>query len=167
VGAASVIGEATFTASSSSSRKRELLMATATVSPTTTIPAVRGGKTVIVDSVIAKVAALAVLEVPGVYALGGGLERVVGAVRDAFGDTEHGQGVSVEVGETQVAADVSLVADYPVPLQKVADDVRAAVYKTIQELVGMQVTEVNVTITDVHTGADDAARDADKAPRVQ
>jgi hypothetical protein len=31
----------------------------------------------------------------------------------------------------------------------------------------MQVTEVNVTITDVHTGADDAARDADKAPRVQ
>lgn len=142
-------------------------MATATVSSTTTIPAEGGGKTVIGDSVIAKVAALAVLEVPGVYALGGSMERVVGAVRGAFGDTEHGQGVSVEVGETQVAADVSLVADYPVPLQKVADDVRAAVYRTIQELVGMQVTEVNVTITDVHTGVDDADTNADKAPRVQ
>ncbi|MEO6827146.1 MAG: Asp23/Gls24 family envelope stress response protein [Microbacteriaceae bacterium] len=140
-------------------------MTTAPVSPTTT--AASDGKTVIVDGVIAKVAALAVLEVPGVYALGGTMERMVGAVRGAFGDTEHGQGVSVEVGETQVAADVSLVADYPVPLQKVADDVRAAVYKVIQELVGMQVTEVNVTITDVHTGADDADADADKASRVQ
>jgi uncharacterized alkaline shock family protein YloU len=140
-------------------------MATTTDSPTTT--ASGGGKTVIVDGVIAKVAALAVLEVPGVYALGGTVERIVGAVRGAFGDTEHGQGVSVEVGETQVAADVSLVADYPVPLQKVADDVRASVYKTIQELVGMQVTEVNVTITDVHTGADDIDADADKASRVK
>lgn len=141
-------------------------MATATP-PTIAKASKNSGTTVIVDSVIAKVAALAVVEVPGVHALGGGFERMVGAVRDAFGDTDHGQGVSVEVGETQVAADVSLIAEYPVPLQKVADDVRAAVYTTIQELVGMQVTEVNVTITDVHTKADDKDTDADKASRVQ
>jgi uncharacterized alkaline shock family protein YloU len=141
-------------------------MANSTTSPKST-PTDEGGTTVIVDTVIAKVAALAVLEVPGVYALGGTVERVMGAVRGAFGDTEHGQGVSVEVGETQVAADVSLVAEYPVPLQKVADDVRASVYKTIQELVGMQVTEVNVTITDVHTGVEDVDTDDDQAPRVQ
>lgn len=134
---------------------------------TKTAATAEGGKTVIVDTVIAKVAALAVLEVPGVYALGGTVERVMGAVRGAFGDTEHGQGVSVEVGETQVAADVSLVAGYPIPLQKIADDVRAAVYKTIQELVGMQVTEVNVTIIDVHTGVEDLDTGDDTAARVQ
>ncbi len=141
-------------------------MANATVPPTTT-KNTEGGKTVIVDTVIAKVAALAVLEVPGVYALGGTVERMMGAVRGAFGDSEHGQGVTVEVGETQVAADVSLVAGYPIPLQKVADDVRAAVYKTVQELVGMQVTEVNVTITDVHTGVEDLDTDDDTTARVQ
>lgn len=141
-------------------------MTTATDSPKPVNP-VEGGKTVIVDSVIAKVAALAVLEVPGVYALGGNVERIVGAVRGAFGDTEHGQGVSVEVGETQVAADVSLIATYPLPLQQVADDVRAAVYTTIQDLVGMEVTEVNVTITDVHTGVKDMDGDDAQAPRVQ
>lgn len=141
-------------------------MANETVSPETGASP-EGGKTVIVDDVIAKVAALAVLEVPGVYALGGTVERIVGAVRGAFGDTEHGQGVSVEVGETEVAADVSVIAGYPIPLQKVADDVRAAVYKTIQELVGMRVTEVNVTITDVHTGVEELDTDDDKTLRIQ
>lgn len=135
--------------------------------PTKTKAMSEGGQTVIVDSVIAKVAALAVLEVPGVYALGGAMQRMMGAVRDAFGDSEHGQGVSVEVGETQVAVDVSLIAGYPLPLQKVADDVRAAVYTTIQQLVGMQVTEVNVTITDVNTGVEDADMDDDTPTRVQ
>ncbi len=128
------------------------------------------GKTVIADGVIAKVASIAAREVPGVYALGGGAERIFGAVRDAMGNTDHGQGVSVEVGETQVAADLTIVANYPVPLQKVADDVRAAVYKVIQELVGMEVTEVNVTISDVHTGEDDnkdSGEDSGKGARVQ
>nr|WP_246318535.1 Asp23/Gls24 family envelope stress response protein [Leifsonia psychrotolerans] len=128
------------------------------------------GKTVIADGVIAKVASIAAREVPGVYALGGGAERMLGAVRDVIGNTDHGQGVRVEVGETQVAADLTIVADYPVPLQKVADDVRAAVYQVIQELVGMEVTEVNVTISDVHTGDDDAqstGENVGKGARVQ
>lgn len=125
------------------------------------------GRTVIEDTVVAKVASLAVVEVPGVYALGGGFERIVGAVRGALGDEDHGQGVVVEVGETQVAVDVSLVADYPVALQKVADDVRTAVYTTVQELIGMQVTEVNVTISDVHTSADDVAEDENQTSRVK
>ena len=128
------------------------------------------GKTVIADGVIAKVASIAARDVPGVYALGGGAGRMFGAVRGAVGNTDHGQGVSVEVGETQVAADLTIVADYPVPLQKVADDVRAAVYKVIQELVGMEVTEVNVTISDVHTGDDDSqdtGENVGKGARVQ
>lgn len=114
-----------------------------------------GGKTVIANGVIAKVAGIAAREVPGVYALGGGAARAFGAIRDAMGTTDLGQGVSVEVGETQVAADVTIVADYPVALQKVADDVRTAVYTVIQNLIGMQVTEVNVTINDVHIPGED------------
>lgn len=113
------------------------------------------GKTTIDDSVIAKVAGIAVREIPGVYALGGGVARVMGAVRDAVGNTDLAQGISVEVGETQVAADISLVAEYPVPLQDLGDRVRAAVGKAITELVGMEIAEVNVTISDVHIATDD------------
>jgi len=132
----------------------------ATASTTTTAPAVTvdttsTGSTVIVDSVIAKVAGIATREVEGVFALGGGAARALGAIRDAMNNTDLTQGISVEVGETQVAVDITLVAEYPVPLQTVADNVRTAVYAAIENLVGMQVTEVNVTITDVHIPSDD------------
>lgn len=114
------------------------------------------GKTTIEDGVVAKIAGIAAREVPGVYALGGGAARVVGAIRDALNTTDLSQGITVEVGETQVAVDVTIVAEYPVALQKVADDVRAAVHSVMVELVGMDVVEINVTIDDVHIPADDA-----------
>jgi len=126
------------------------------------------GKTTIDDGVIAKVAGIATREVPGVFALGGGVSRAIGAIRDAVNQTDRSQGVSVEVGERQVAVDITLVAEYPVSLQKVADDVRVAVYTAIEDIVGMDVTEVNVTINDVHIPGDDNADDeTTKVARVQ
>ena len=113
------------------------------------------GKTVIVDPVIAKIAGIAAREVPGVFALGGGAARMVGAIRDAMGNTDLSQGVKVEVGETEVAADVTIVVEYPLPLMQVADQVRAAVAAAITDLIGMQVAEINVTVTDVHIPGDD------------
>ncbi|MBF4577129.1 Asp23/Gls24 family envelope stress response protein [Frondihabitans sp. VKM Ac-2883] len=117
------------------------------------------GKTVIADSVISKVAGIAAREVPGVYALGGGAARAFGAIRDVIGSTDLSQGVRVEVGETQVAADVTIVVEYPVPMNSVAEQVRVAVAQAITELVGMEVAEINVAINDVHIPGDDDDND--------
>lgn len=128
-------------------------------------PAVATGTTVIVDPVVAKIAGIAAREVPGVHALGGGAARVIGAVRDAIGQGDLSQGVRVEVGETQVAADVTIVVEYPQPLQVVAEGVRVAVAQAITGLIGMEVAEINVTVSDVHIpGEDDSA---DEQHRVQ
>jgi uncharacterized alkaline shock family protein YloU len=147
--------------------------AAATPSSTVTVPSnavaadvTSTGTTVIVDAVISKVAGIAARDVPGVFALGGGAARALGAIRSAINQTDLSQGVSVEVGETQVAVDVSIVAEYPMPLQTVADNVRSAVYDAIENLIGMQVTEVNVTVNDVHIPSDDDNDDDSKA-RVQ
>ncbi len=113
------------------------------------------GKTVIVDSVVAKVAGMAAREVPGVHALGGGAARMLGSLREAVGAKDLAQGVQVEVGETEVAADISIVVDYPEPLQRVADEVRFAVGQAITELVGMQVARIDVTVVDVFVPGDD------------
>ncbi|PPH97543.1 Asp23/Gls24 family envelope stress response protein [Rathayibacter sp. AY1B7] len=113
------------------------------------------GTTVIDDSVVAKVAGIAARQVPGVFALGNNAARAFGAIRQAVGGADHAQGVSVEVGETQVAADVTIVVEYPVPMQKVADSVRAAVSEAITELVGMAVSEINIAVVDVHIPGDD------------
>lgn len=114
------------------------------------IPGSASGKTTIVDPVVAKVAGIAAREVPGVFALGGGAARVVGAIREAMGGADLTQGIKVEVGETQVAVDITIVVEYPQPLQAVAGDVRAAVARAIEQLIGMEVAEINVTISDVH-----------------
>ncbi|MEA9986140.1 MULTISPECIES: Asp23/Gls24 family envelope stress response protein [Subtercola] len=141
---------------------------TAASTPTTVIPNSETaiGKTVINDSVVAKVAGIAAREVSGVHALGGGAARALGAIRNVMNNTDLSQGISVEVGETQVAVDVTIVAEYPVPLQTVADGVRSSIIRAIETLVGMEVTEVNVTIDDVYIASDDDTTEPAEA-RVQ
>ncbi|WP_130176157.1 Asp23/Gls24 family envelope stress response protein [Cryobacterium sp. SO1] len=119
------------------------------------------GRTVINDAVVAKIAGLALRDVAGIHAVGGGAARALGAIRDAMNSTDHSQGVSVEVGESQIAVDLSIVAEYPAPLQQVAEDARTAIIEAIETLVGLQVTAVDVTITDVHLT--DEADDTGKA----
>jgi uncharacterized alkaline shock family protein YloU len=121
------------------------------------------GTTTVVDPVVAKIAGIAAREVPGVFALGGGAARAVGSIREAIGQTDLSQGVRVEVGETEVAADVTIVVSYPEPLQVVASGVRTAVARAISELVGMEVARIDVTISDVHIPGEEPVAEA---PRV-
>jgi uncharacterized alkaline shock family protein YloU len=105
--------------------------------------------------------------VNGVHSLGKGAARAIGALRDAIGQRDFGQGVKVEVGEKQVAADIVIVAEYPVALQQVADGVRAGVARALEQIVGMEVAEVNVTIQDVFIPGDDDDNDDKKESRVE
>lgn len=125
------------------------------------------GKTVIDDGVVAKVAGIAAREVQGVHSLGTGAARAIGAIRDAIGQRDFGQGVKVEVGEKQVAADVVIVAEYPVALQQVAEGVRSGVSRALEQIVGMEVAEVNVTVQDVFIPGDDDADEDKKETRVE
>jgi uncharacterized alkaline shock family protein YloU len=113
-------------------------------------PVAAGGRTVISETAVAKVAGIAARAVPGVYSLGTGSSRAIGAIRDAVGSSDHAAGVRAEVGETQVAVDITLVAVYGTPLHALANQVRASVYAAVEKLVGLQVIEVNVEINDVY-----------------
>ncbi|AZZ53648.1 MULTISPECIES: Asp23/Gls24 family envelope stress response protein [Rathayibacter] len=123
------------------------------------------GKNTIADGVVEKVAGIAARQVAGVHDLGGGAARAIGAIRNAINAQDRGQGISVEVGEKQVAADITVVAEYPVALQKLADSIRSAVSEAISSVVGMEVTEVNVTVADVYIPSDD--KDEDTESRVK
>jgi uncharacterized alkaline shock family protein YloU len=132
-------------------------------SNTTKTPAGQGkGSTTIAESVVAKIAGIAARQVPGVYALGSGVARAVGQIRDVVSQHDMSQGVSVEVGHTQAAVDVILVVDYPYPLQDVAGQVRDAIYDAVETLVGLEVTEVNISIADIRIPSDDQS----ESPRV-
>lgn len=117
-----------------------------------TEPAGSRGRTSIADLVVVKVAGMAAREIPGVYDMGGGLSRTIGAVRDRVpgGRPNVGRGVKVEVGERQTAIDVDLVVEYGVPITDVARDVRENVIAAVERTTGLEVVEVNVVVNDVH-----------------
>ncbi|NNN29678.1 Asp23/Gls24 family envelope stress response protein [Streptomyces sp. S3(2020)] len=121
-------------------------------------PAADRGRTSIADVVVVKVAGIAAREIPGVYDMGGGLSRTIGAVRDRVpgGRPNVGRGVKVEVGERQTAIELDLVVEYGVEIADVARDVRENVIAAVERITGLEVVEVNVTVNDVHLPEDDA-----------
>lgn len=127
------------------------------------------GKTAVADTVVAKVAGIATRELPGVYAMGAGMARAFGVVRDRLPGgttTSITQGVTVEVGERQAAIDLDLVVEYGISIPDLAEGVRRNVINAVERMCGLEVTEVNITIGDVHLPTDDTP-DAPAEPRVQ
>jgi uncharacterized alkaline shock family protein YloU len=124
------------------------------------------GNTTISDVVVAKIVAIATREIDGVYAMGTGSARMIGAVRQRVpgARASETQGVAVEVGERQAAADIDLVVEYGVAIPDLAASVRNNVIGMVERMCGLEVTEVNIGIDDIHLPGDESA---DTGPRVQ
>ncbi|WP_028473287.1 Asp23/Gls24 family envelope stress response protein [Nocardioides alkalitolerans] len=116
------------------------------------------GRTTISDTVVSKIAGIATREVHGVYNLGGGATRAVGALRERIpgSRTNHSQGVSVEVGERQAAIDIDIVAEYGVAIADLAAAIRQNVIAAVERMTALEVTEVNVVVHDVHLEDEDS-----------
>jgi len=74
--------------------------------------------------------------------------------------------VTVEVGERQAAIDLDLVVEYGISIPDLADGVRRNVINAVERMCGLEVTEVNITVGDVHLPTDDTP-DPSAEPRVQ
>ncbi|WP_410574783.1 Asp23/Gls24 family envelope stress response protein [Amycolatopsis sp. cmx-4-61] len=126
------------------------------------------GTTSISDVVVQKVAGLATREVAGVYAFGGGAARAFNALRERIpgATASAGQGVAVEVGERQAAIDLQIVVDYGVSIVDLARAVRRNVITAVETMTGLEVVEVNLTVSDVHLPGDDESADTSESGRV-
>jgi len=116
------------------------------------------GRTSISDTVVSKIAGIATREVSGVYNLGGGATRAVGALRERIpgSRTNHSQGISVEVGERQAAIDIDIVAEYGVAIADLAAGIRQNVVNAVERMTALEVTEVNIVVHDVHLEDEDS-----------
>lgn len=109
------------------------------------------GRTTISDDVVEKIAGLAARDVPGVHALGSGMARTFGAMRDRVpgGGRSPARGVSAEVGELQTALDLEIVVEYGVAITDLARSVRENVISAVERMAGLEVVEVNIAVSDV------------------
>lgn len=109
------------------------------------------GTTEVLPSVVQKVVAFSVREIPGVVALGGGAARAVGAVRQSLtGSTENTAGVRVELEEQQARIGLDVEIEYGAGARELVRALRRHVPRAVEEIAGIPVVELNVVITDVH-----------------
>jgi uncharacterized alkaline shock family protein YloU len=123
-----------------------------------TVLATEHGKTTIADVVVQKIAGLAAREINGVHKLGGGVARAFGAVMDRIpgsATSSLSPGVNVEVGERQAAVDLNLVVEYGVEIGELTKAIRRNVIDSIERMTGLEVTEVNISVDDVHLPGED------------
>jgi uncharacterized alkaline shock family protein YloU len=115
------------------------------------------GTTTIQDSVVTAIIGMAAEEVDGVSMSHGGV-RLPGDTSPTVGEfvdnlTGGGsrvRGLSVDVGERQAAADITVNVDYGHPIPRLTQAVRDRVIKRVEKLTGLEVTEVNIQVNDVN-----------------
>ncbi|MCX5210186.1 Asp23/Gls24 family envelope stress response protein [Kitasatospora sp. NBC_00240] len=110
------------------------------------------GRTALAVGVVEKIAGMAAREIPGIHALGSGLTRTFGAMRDKVpgGKSSMGRGIKAEVGEKQTAIDIALVVEYGVVIPELATQVRENIIAAVERMTGLEVVEVNIAVNDVH-----------------
>jgi uncharacterized alkaline shock family protein YloU len=114
------------------------------------------GTTTIQDSVVTAIIGMAAEEVDGVASSHGGTRLpgdsspTVGEFVDNItGGASRTRGLSVDVGEQQAAADIAVNVEYGRSIPKVTQAVRDRVIKRVENLTGLEVTEVNIQVNDV------------------
>ncbi len=112
------------------------------------------GTTSVSNGVVSKIAGIAAQEVEKVQMGGGTVAAVGGFLSSVTGGNSGGggnltSGVSVEVGEEEAAIDLTLAVEYGAQIPRTTQAVRSNVINRVENLTGLRVTEVNVTVNDV------------------
>lgn len=111
------------------------------------------GNIKIADDVVKVVASKAATDVKGIYKLAGG---VADEVNKILGKKRLTHGVKVEVGEKECSIEAYVIVEYGYSIPDVAVEVQEAIVKSVTELTGLKVVEVNIYVQDVKIKDEDA-----------
>jgi uncharacterized alkaline shock family protein YloU len=109
------------------------------------------GTTTVSNSVVSQIAGIAAQEVEKVQ-MGGGATAAVGGFLQSVTGSSGGnlsKGVTVEVGEEETAIDLTMAVEYGQSIPRLTDAVRRNVINRVENLAGLRVNEVNITVNDV------------------
>lgn len=109
---------------------------------------VEGNDTVkIANEAVATYAGIAVSEVAGVYGMAGGFAGITEALS---GKKNLAKGIKVDVGEKEAKIDVNIIVEYGARIPEVAFEIQSRVKKSVENMTGLKVLEVNVHVQGVH-----------------
>ena len=103
----------------------------------------------IANDVIAVIAGVAVSEVPGVASMSGGFAGGISEVLS--GKKNLSKGIKVDTDEKEVKIDVNIIVEYGSRIPDVAFEIQNRVKKSVENMTGLKVAEVNVHVQGVKT----------------
>ena len=101
------------------------------------------------NDVVAVIAGVAVSEVPGVASMSGGFAGGISEVLS--GKKNLSKGIKVDAGEKDVKIDVNIIVEYGSRIPDVAFEIQNRVKKSVENMTGLKVSEVNVHVQGVKT----------------
>ena len=115
---------------------------------------------VISEDVVSVIAGIAVSEVPGVVDTAGGFAGGISEVLS--GKKKLSKGIKVEVGEKETKIDVNIIVEYGTRIPDVAFEIQNRVKKSVKEMTGLEVLEVNVHVQGVRTPVETETKQEEK-----
>ena len=101
--------------------------------------------------VIAVIAGVAVSEVQGVYGMAGSFAGGISEVLS--GKKNLAKGIKVDKEDEKVKIDVNIIVEYGSRIPDVAFEIQNRVKKSVENMTGLKVEEVNVHVQGVNTDA--------------
>ena len=114
---------------------------------TTEVNATQGGKVLFAPDVIATIASFAAAEVEGVVGMAGGVVEGISGMLNA--KKSMTKGIKVEVGEEEVAVDLSVIIRYGAKLHEVCTKIQTGIKNAIETMTGLRVVQVNVFVQSI------------------
>ena len=103
------------------------------------------------SDVVAVIAGVAVSEVQGVSGMSGGF---AGGITEVLsGKKNLAKGIKVEIDEDKAKIDVNIIVEYGSRIPDVAFQIQNRVKKSVENMTGLKVEEVNVHVQGVNTDA--------------
>ena len=101
------------------------------------------------NDVVAVIAGVAVSEVQGVSGMAGGF---AGGITEVLsGKKNLAKGIKVEIEDEKVKIDVNIIVEYGSRIPDVAFEIQNRVKKSVENMTGLKVEEVNVHVQGVNT----------------
>ena len=104
------------------------------------------GTVQISDNAVAMIASLAVAEVEGVVSLAG---NVTNELMSKVGVKKLTKGVKVEISGDNAVVNLALILEYGYPVKSTCQTVQSKVKTAIENMTGLNVSDVNIRITGV------------------
>lgn len=121
---------------------------------------VEGNDTIkISNETVATYAGIAVSEVPGVYGMAGGF--AAGITESLSGKKNLAKGIKVDVEDKNAKIDVSIIVEYGARIPEVAFEIQTRVKKSVENMTGLKVLEVNVHVQGVHAVSQEKDEEAE------